>query len=213
MAPKPPSRESTRPLFRLRRAHLPPQSFKILSDCLINALNIPRGTSLSNYTQVYLAFAISGVLHAFGDFVVAGPSYTGISLRFFLSQALAITFEDAVLALARRAGFSDWPTRMARIVGYVWVFVWFSVSLPLFQDWQLALYPEFEAVLPFSVVRTYVPPAVYVRNMCRMILSKADKVVQAPKDTMAGRFEALIRDLRGSAGFCGTADGAGLISM
>jgi hypothetical protein len=50
------------------------------------------------------------------------------ALKFFLSQAVVITFEEIVIALARRVGFTD--SRGWRIFGYAWVQLWFILSLP-----------------------------------------------------------------------------------
>jgi hypothetical protein len=63
------------------------------------------------------------VRHDVGEFV------------FFMSQPFAITFEDFVQwcyhkATGRRK--EDGITPFARLVGYVWVIVWFSCSLPPF---------------------------------------------------------------------------------
>jgi hypothetical protein len=52
----------------------------------------------------------------------------GNSLKFFLSQAIFITFEDFIIAMGRRAGFTD--SQGWRILGYVWVQLWFAFSLP-----------------------------------------------------------------------------------
>jgi small neutral amino acid transporter SnatA (MarC family) len=57
----------------------------------------------------------------------AAPSDAG-ALRFFVSQAVGITFEDIVIALAARAGLRN-PNRLFKCLGYVWVYCWFAYSL------------------------------------------------------------------------------------
>jgi hypothetical protein len=47
-----------------------------------------------------------------------------------MSQALGITLEDAVIAVATKAGYNKTPTRMHKILGYAWVFYWFTYSIP-----------------------------------------------------------------------------------
>ncbi|TFK62057.1 hypothetical protein BDN72DRAFT_827867 [Pluteus cervinus] len=105
--------------------------------CAARLLGFKPGTSGSSYIQLYVAFALSAVIHSVGDRMV-GLEYTGCSAPFFMSQAIAITFEDMVIAVVRRRGVKIPPT-VAHLVGYIWVFVWFSVSLPWFLDWFLRI--------------------------------------------------------------------------
>jgi len=68
------------------------------------------------------------------------------SLKFFLLQAVAITFEDSVIYIAksllRRGGIElklgkddeFWAGELARIIGYCWVVLWFCLSLPVWVD-------------------------------------------------------------------------------
>ncbi|KAG2144537.1 membrane bound O-acyl transferase family-domain-containing protein [Suillus clintonianus] len=96
-------------------------------------LGFKRGTNGSSYTQLYTAFFISGIAHLGGDAVI-NSSRLGISFPFFIYQALIITFEDMVIAAARRAGVKE--TKGARIVGYAWVACWFIVTAT---PWTTAL--------------------------------------------------------------------------
>lgn len=52
----------------------------------------------------------------------------GGAFKFFISQALFITFEDFVISIGERLGFTD--SQAWRILGYVWVQLWFAYSLP-----------------------------------------------------------------------------------
>ena len=68
------------------------------------------------------------------------------SFKFFLLQAVAITFEDFVIyvakSLLRRRGVElkvgkadeSWPEAVARVIGYCWVVLWFCLTLPLWVD-------------------------------------------------------------------------------
>ncbi|KAG8935600.1 hypothetical protein FRC02_007311, partial [Tulasnella sp. 418] len=90
-------------------------------------LNFKSGTNASSYTQLYVAFVMSGVIHSLGDRMMIGKSGMGSSMPFFLQQAVAITLEDFVIWLGRRTfGTPYW----ARWVGYIWVICWFRWSLP-----------------------------------------------------------------------------------
>jgi len=68
------------------------------------------------------------------------------SVKFFLLQAVVITFEDFVIYLAklslRRGGFElrlgktdeSWGGVAVRLIGYCWVTVWACLSFPIFID-------------------------------------------------------------------------------
>ncbi|KAI9765528.1 MAG: hypothetical protein M1840_007354 [Geoglossum simile] len=90
------------------------------------ALGLRKGTNASSYTQLYVAFLASAVIHVSG---AIGASRRDMGeLKFFLGQAAAITFEDLVMATAKMLGWRN-GGRTARAVGYLWVFCWFSYSL------------------------------------------------------------------------------------
>jgi len=80
-----------------------------------------------------------------------GMEYCGLSFLFFLAQAIAITVEDAVIALASRTGI-DKSTYLTRIIGYMWVFLWFSISMPWYLDWQIAAGIKLGEPLPISPI-------------------------------------------------------------
>ena len=68
------------------------------------------------------------------------------SFEFFLLQAVAITFEDLVIYIAKRLlprGMIDtnlgkedesWRGVAARVVGYCWVALWFCLAMPIWVD-------------------------------------------------------------------------------
>ncbi|TFK66887.1 hypothetical protein BDN72DRAFT_961415 [Pluteus cervinus] len=92
-------------------------------------LGFKPGTPGSSYAQLYVAFAISAIIHSLGGDLMMGREWLGSSVPFFMSQAVAITFEDIVIAIVQHLGLKV-PSRLAYIIGYIWVFVWFSVSMP-----------------------------------------------------------------------------------
>jgi len=71
---------------------------------------------------------MSGIMHT-------PPSHTG-PFRFFVSQAFAITFEDAVIALAARIGLAK-SSAVTRIIGYVWVYCWLVYSMGWWLDYTI----------------------------------------------------------------------------
>ena len=108
-------------------------------------LRFPRGTILSSYTQLYVAFFLSGLLHFGGDFMIE-KQMVYRSFKFFLLQAVAITFEDFVIYLAKcflrwkgiefKPGKPDesWTEAGVRVIGYCWVTLWFCSTLPVWID-------------------------------------------------------------------------------
>jgi len=89
-------------------------------------LSIPKGSYLSSYTLLYTSFFVAAWIHHAADYMMLGKH--GGAPKFFLSQALFITFEDFIIALGRRAGAKD--SQAWRIFGYAWVQLWFAFSLP-----------------------------------------------------------------------------------
>jgi hypothetical protein len=78
--------------------------------------------------QLYIAFLLSGILHASGDFKIHKAWQEGGSLPFFLSQASVIHLEDGVLWIVRYLGMRKrWYWKA---VGHVWVVVWFVYCCP-----------------------------------------------------------------------------------
>ncbi|KAF7291773.1 hypothetical protein HMN09_01236900 [Mycena chlorophos] len=95
-------------------------------------LRLPRGTYLSAYTQLFVAFFVSGMMHYIPEYMTL-RNWGGGALRFFLMQALAILVEDRVLALGRQVVGSA-NTRRWKLLGYLWVWTWFAWTLPGWVD-------------------------------------------------------------------------------
>jgi len=88
------------------------------------------------------------MVHMVGDAMV-GMQYFWSSFPFFLAQAVAIIIEDIMIGLARRAGINT-PTNMTCAVGYTWVFIWLSVSVPWLLNWQIAAGLGLSDTVPIS---------------------------------------------------------------
>jgi len=68
------------------------------------------------------------------------------TFKFFLLQAIAITFEDFVIYIAKgflrrwrvelKPGRADetWAEAVVRVVGYCWVTIWICLTLPVWLD-------------------------------------------------------------------------------
>ena len=68
------------------------------------------------------------MIHHVADYAALGHCYG--ALAFFLYQAAAIAFEDAVIAIAAKFGF-DRPTPLKKFFGYLWVAAWLTYSMPM----------------------------------------------------------------------------------
>ena len=117
----------------------------------MNLIGFKKGTTGSSYTQLYASFLLSGLIHACGDAMV-GKKYFGSTFLFFPLQAVVITFEDIVIAVFRDSGYKHGGP-LTRLVGYIWVFMWFYYSTPLFIDWSLKAGMNKGGSLPFSVLQ------------------------------------------------------------
>jgi hypothetical protein len=101
------------------------------SNFLAAVFHLPRGT-FTTYFKLFTTFLISGLAHATGDYILHQNFSQGTSIQFFLLQAVGITFEDAVIALASRLGYKE--SRAFKIIGVIWVFAWFTFSLPIWLE-------------------------------------------------------------------------------
>ncbi len=135
--------------------------------------------------QLYTAFFLSGLSHSFGDLALGLPF--GASMPFFLSQAVVITFEDALIAAARRLGVGpainlktkrkQTPRRWGHVLGYIWVFVRFSYSLRL-HVWRATAASFVPEEVPFSIVQTLAPTFLWVsifQGLSRFALTETDE--------------------------------------
>ena len=106
---------------------------------------IPRGTNLSSYTQLYFGFFLSAIVHLLSDYALE-KRIVSRSVKFFVLQAVAITFEDLVIYMAKRISLFQeikfasrkadgfWVKAVARVIGYCWVVLWLCISLPIWLD-------------------------------------------------------------------------------
>ncbi|KAF5328770.1 hypothetical protein D9619_011600 [Psilocybe cf. subviscida] len=97
-------------------------------NALAGILHFPKST-FTTYFKLYAAFLTSGLIHYAGDYILfqtwIGP---GRSMPFFLLQAVVITFEDAVVGVAKMAGITK-ASPLAKLLGFCWVFAWFALSV------------------------------------------------------------------------------------
>lgn len=75
----------------------------------------------------------------------------GSSFPFFISQAVAITVEDAAIGAARMVQLRI-PQLLAHTIGYAWVLFWMNLSLPWYIDWSLRAGVVDVNRVPFSLL-------------------------------------------------------------
>jgi len=96
-------------------------------------LRFTPGSLLSSYTQLIVGFFLSGLYHACGDWKVShDPASAQATVYFFVIQAFAIMFEDAVIGLGRMVGVRN--NAGLRAVGMVWVALWMGLSGPIWME-------------------------------------------------------------------------------
>ncbi|MCJ1380203.1 hypothetical protein MMC17_003306 [Xylographa soralifera] len=140
------------------------------TDAFIKILKIPRGTNLSSYSTLYIAFILSGAFHALSQLQMPCPTNITPAERtvgfflFFVWQAVAITVEDLIYWCWRKAGGSVEQNQRhlgRRLVGYLWITASMWASMPLVADTFLRMRMGAESFLPFTVtgplVQRYVP--------------------------------------------------------
>ncbi|KAF8160003.1 membrane bound O-acyl transferase family-domain-containing protein [Crassisporium funariophilum] len=109
----------------IRRAVSTPGKF-IARDCL----QFSAGTLLSSYTQLYIAFFLSGAFHGAADWIVVRNSATfNRNIAFYTVQALAITLEDMIIYVGKRFNIGRLP-----LLPYMWVAIWMTWSSPIWLE-------------------------------------------------------------------------------
>jgi hypothetical protein len=102
---------------------------------IARALGLRKGSLASRYTQLYISFGISCLVHQYQMFNVTRRGMG--EFIFFMSQPIAISVEDLVqwvwrLYIKKTPTDRRWGTLFSTSVGYCWVFLWFSFSLPIY---------------------------------------------------------------------------------
>ncbi|PMD36334.1 hypothetical protein L207DRAFT_516028 [Hyaloscypha variabilis F] len=98
-------------------------------NLLTKYITIPRGTLVSRYTQLYLTFIATTLVHHSGAMNITSTSSENNlnQVAFFMLQPVAITFEDFVIYLGKKAEVKE--SRLTRALGSLWTFAWFTYTL------------------------------------------------------------------------------------
>jgi hypothetical protein len=130
------------------------------SSAVIESWQITRGSMLSSYLQIWMAFDISGLCHAHSILMLPNVAQTSIydritgTIMFFLWQVAAIRVEDLVQCLGRGLLSAPKDQWQRHIIGYVRVLWSFWVSLPWVPDDLLRMGLLIRPTTEFSVTRS-----------------------------------------------------------
>ncbi|KAJ5124398.1 uncharacterized protein N7515_008223 [Penicillium bovifimosum] len=142
------------------------QPFTSISDFVARrVLCLQRHSKAERYTNLFIVFLISAVLHVVVDVLQSVPAERSGSMVFYLAFVPGIMFEDAVQGIwkqiaavpkSRQVGEASLPAIVPpwkRAVGYIWVMLWLGVTstwyfTPMIQSTQ----PDMQMV-PFSVTK------------------------------------------------------------
>ena len=109
---------------------------------------------MRRYTHLFVVFALSGLGHQATDLAQGMQWAESGSVVFFVLMAVGITLEDFVQWLFFDVGgFGKRGNTWAKVVGFVWVAIWFSVATPWYAYPTLARNQgeKKDLLLPFSI--------------------------------------------------------------
>lgn len=95
-----------------------------------DVLHLRRGSFGSKYVQLFVGFAVSGIIHAGAAMLTHASLEDDDAMKVFMCQALLIFVEDHAIEFGKKCGFRD--SRFWRVVGFVWMAVAIGTSL---QGW------------------------------------------------------------------------------
>ena len=132
-----------------------------ISDLLNHdLLHIPKGTWLARYLKIWIAFFISGSIHAGmveDSYDIRGSG----TVRFFCTQAFGIMLEDGVQAIWARSPYDrrkklDTPV-WHKIVGFLWLLAFMTWSTPAW-SYRMFLHerPGIDTPLGFSIISRFI---------------------------------------------------------
>ncbi|KAL2692384.1 hypothetical protein Neosp_002791 [[Neocosmospora] mangrovei] len=128
-------------------------------------LGLPRPSFIERYLNILIVFMASGAMHLTIDLFSYKPPSKAPTLAFFGSMALAIMLEDGVQELCRRITGVDTRKKDVkvplwhRLVGYVWVTTWMTLTAPWYLAHAAQLPAETKWLVPFSLVSQIGLPA------------------------------------------------------
>ncbi|KAF4986888.1 hypothetical protein FDECE_15710 [Fusarium decemcellulare] len=130
-----------------------------------DVLRVPRPSLVERYLNIAVVFVASGIFHVIVDSFSFQPPPKAPTLAFFASFSLAIMIEDSVQELCRRVtGVNTHNGKQIiplwhKLVGYLWVSVWLTVTSPWYLYHPTRLPTETKWLVPVSLVQ-FIGPSV-----------------------------------------------------
>lgn len=120
-------------------------------------LGMSKGTILARYSNILMAFLLSGLIHIGSDYGAGVPVHESGAVQFFSTQALGILLEDGLQAtyysLTGKPRPSKAPT-LHRLVGYTWLVLFLAWSTPVWSFPQIRhLRSGVDFILPFNIYK------------------------------------------------------------
>ncbi|KAF3811669.1 Acetyltransferase pyr8 [Colletotrichum gloeosporioides] len=125
-------------------------------------LRLPRPSRLERYFNIALVFMGSGLVHVMLDMFCWQPPLKAPTLAFFGSFAVAIMLEDGVQEVWRRISGAEDSKNVPlwhKIVGYIWVSTWLTVTSPWYLYHAVRQPVDVKWLVPFSVLNMMGPVA------------------------------------------------------
>lgn len=91
------------------------QYFNTTGDLVARGIGAKKGTLLSKYTKLHIAFLISGVQHYVATIFVRSDAWSWAMLGQMVIYAIIITIEDGLKSLGQRMGLKPGSTLQSRV--------------------------------------------------------------------------------------------------
>jgi hypothetical protein len=111
-------------------------TFEAPTNYLLAVLRVDSKSNVGRTIAVFIAFLISGCLHASGSYTQLGDTDPMMGpMRFFLLQACAVLTESLLSQqLSRIVALRDSPKLLKQAFNLVWVHIWLYFTAPLLVD-------------------------------------------------------------------------------
>lgn len=93
-------------------------------------LGTTKGSPFAQSSIIGLVFVISGAMHVVGLKVVLPTCKVGSMFWYYCLHGLGIIIEDTVSRMVGKVIKSPEFRRLARVVGYIWTFLYISWIIP-----------------------------------------------------------------------------------
>ncbi|KAK4501303.1 hypothetical protein PRZ48_007110 [Zasmidium cellare] len=111
-------------------------AFEAPATRLLEALNIDKRSQKGKLISLFVAFGLSGSLHACGSYTQLGDTRPLMGpFRFFILQAIGIVIQMQVTQYFKNIGITDKTPRLIRQLGnFLFVNIWMYFTAPLLVD-------------------------------------------------------------------------------